>query len=99
MSKPTSPTYKTKNWPAHNEALKRRGSVMIWFDPEMNWDARPSVKRGRPQKFSDAAIQIFLTIKVLFGMALRQTAGFVESLLRLTGLNWEVPNFSILSRR
>jgi hypothetical protein len=35
MSKPTSPTYKTTNWTAYNEALKRRGSLTIWFDPEM----------------------------------------------------------------
>ena len=32
-------------------------------------------------------------------MALRQTTGFVESLLRLVGLNWTVPDFSTLSRR
>jgi len=32
-------------------------------------------------------------------MALRQTTGFVESLLRLIGLNWTVPDFSTLSRR
>ena len=32
-------------------------------------------------------------------MALRQTTGFVESLLRLIGLDWNVPNFSTLSRR
>jgi hypothetical protein len=38
-------------------------------------------------------------MKVLFGMALRQTAGFVESLLRLVGLDWTVPDFSTLSRR
>ena len=38
-------------------------------------------------------------MKVLFGMALRQTTGFVESLLRLIGLDWTVPNFSTLSRR
>ena len=38
-------------------------------------------------------------MKVLFGMALRQTTGFVESLLSLIGLNWEVPDFSTLSRR
>ncbi len=38
-------------------------------------------------------------MKVLFGMALRQTTGFVESLLRLVGLNWMVPDFSTLSRR
>ena len=38
-------------------------------------------------------------MKVLFGMALRQTTGFVESLLRLIGRNWPVPDFSTLSRR
>ena len=38
-------------------------------------------------------------MKVLFGMAIRQTTGFVESLLRLIDLNWAVPNFSTLSRR
>ncbi len=38
-------------------------------------------------------------MKVLFGMALRQTIGFVESLLRLIGLNWTVTDFSTLSRR
>jgi hypothetical protein len=39
------------------------------------------------------------TAEVLFGMALRQTTGFVESLLRLVGLDWTVPDFSTLSRR
>jgi len=38
-------------------------------------------------------------MKVLFGMALRQTTGFVESLFRLVGLDWTVPDFSTLSRR
>ena len=38
-------------------------------------------------------------MKVLFGMALRQTTGFVESLLRLVGVSWAVPDFSSLSRR
>ena len=32
-------------------------------------------------------------------MTTRQTAGFVESLLRLIGLDWAVPDFSTLSRR
>ena len=35
----------------------------------------------------------------MFGMALRQTTGFVESLLKLIGLDWAVPDFSTLSRR
>ena len=99
MSRPLSPTYRTRNWPAYNESLKRRGSLRIWFDPEMSWDAAPTGRRGRQQTYSDAAIQTCLSMKVLFGMALRQTTGFVESLLRLVGLDWTVPDFSTLSRR
>lgn len=99
MSRPTSPTYKTRNWPAYNKALKRRGSLTIWFDPAMTWEAMPTGKRGRQPAYGDAAIQTCLTMKVLFGMALRQTTGFVESLLQLIGLDWAVPDFSTLSRR
>ena len=95
-----SPTkYKTRNWPSYNTALKQRGSLSIWFDAEMEWSAPATGKRGRQREFSDAAIQVCLTIKVLFGMPLRQTTGFVESLLRLAGLDWKVPDFSTLCRR
>ncbi|GLO69679.1 hypothetical protein MACH17_11960 [Phaeobacter inhibens] len=65
----------------------------------MTWYAPTTGKRSRQPKFSDAAIQICLTMKVLFGMPLRQTTGFVESLLRLAGLDWKVPDFSTLRRR
>lgn len=65
----------------------------------MSWDAVPTGRRGRQQTCSDAAIRTCLTMKVLFGMALRHTTGFVERLLRLVGLDWTVPDFSTLSRR
>ena len=64
----------------------------------MAWAAKPTGKRGRQPIYSDAAVQTCLTMKVLFGMALRQTTGFVESLLCLIGLDWDVPDFSTLSR-
>jgi hypothetical protein len=65
----------------------------------MEWIPPPTGKRGRQQSFSDAAIQTCLTMKVLFGMPLRQTTGFVQSLLQLVGLDWTVPDFSTLCRR
>jgi hypothetical protein len=99
MSRPTPPAYKTRNWPDYNAALKHCGSLSIWFDPTMIWEAEPTGKRGRQPDYSDAAIQTCLTMKVLFGMALRQMTGFVESLLRLIDLELAVPNFSTLSRR
>ena len=38
-------------------------------------------------------------MKVVIGMALRQTTGFLSSLLRLIDLSVEVPDFSTQSRR
>lgn len=99
MSKPIPPTYRTTNWRACNAALKQRGSLQIWFDPETVWLAEPGGKRGRPATFTDAAIQACLTLKALFGLPLRQTTGLVASLLELAGPDWAVPDFSTLSRR
>ncbi len=99
MSSWTPTNYKTKNWSHYNRALKQRGSLSIWFDAEMAWEAKPSCHRGRQQAYSDAAIQACLNMKVLFGLPLRQTTGFVESLLELMGLYWSVPGFSTLCRR
>ena len=61
----------------------------------MNWEATPTGKRGRQPDYSNAAIQTCLTMTVLFGMALRQTTGFVESLLGLIGLDWAVPDWAV----
>ena len=44
------------NQPLAHGSLKRRGSLSIWFDPEMVWVPPPSGKRGRQQSFGDAAI-------------------------------------------
>jgi hypothetical protein len=88
MSIPAKTVYKTTNWHDHNRALKQRGSLTVWFDPTMVWEAAPTGKRGRQPIYGDAAVQACLTIKVLFGMALRQKTGFVASLLKLAGLDW-----------
>lgn len=72
---------------------------MIWLDRDMRWSGTTSGKRGRTPTFSPAAIQFCLTIKCLFNLALRQTVGMVQSLLKLAGLDWQVPDFSTLSRR
>jgi hypothetical protein len=41
----------------------------------MIWEAAPTGKLGRQPDYSDAAIQTCLTMKVLFGMALRRRQG------------------------
>lgn len=99
MSKSLPPKYQTTNWPAYNHSLKQRGQLLIWLDKDMDWLAPATGKRGRQPTFSDVAIQCCLTMKCLFGLALRQTTGMVDGLLRLAELDWAVPDFSTLSRR
>lgn len=65
----------------------------------MTWLAPPDCRPGRPAAFADAAIQSCLTIKVLFKLPLRQTAGMVASLLRMAGLDWTAPDYTTPRRR
>lgn len=99
MSKPEAARYRTTNWKSYNEALKRRGSLLIWLDKDMAWLAAKAGRPGRPPVFSDAAIQFCLMVKVLFGLPLQQTTGMVSSILEMAKLAWPVPDFSTLSRR
>ena len=99
MSKPAPSRYRTLNWAAYNASLRERGSLTVWFDPSMPWHAAPTGMRGGQPVYSEAAIRACLTIKVLFGLPLRQTTGFVASLLKLADLDWPVPDFSTSCRR
>ena len=42
---------------------------------------------------------IGLTLKVVFGLPLRQTVGLAASLIGMAGLDWPVPDYSTLCRR
>ena len=61
MNKRDTRASKTLNRPGDNDALKRRGSLTIWFDPQMSWAAAPTGKRGRQQTCSDASVQTWMT--------------------------------------
>ena len=67
------------------------------------WSARSlpthTHRLWRHQTFSDEAIQFCLSIKCLFNLPLRQAMGMAQSLLRLAGLHWPVPDYSTVSRR
>ena len=92
MNKPTSKTYRTTNWPSYNRALINRGNIFIWFDPKTQWYAQSQCKQGRNQTYSDTAIQCCLMIKSLFRLSLRMVTGFVQSLIKLCGLDWTAPD-------
>ena len=74
MSKPKPTRYRTTNWFDHNAAFRKRGSLLIWLDKEMAWYAPHEGRPGRPPIFSDAAIHVCLSIKVLFKLPLTATS-------------------------
>ena len=47
--------------------------MLIWLDNEKSWLAPRDGSPARPSVFSDAAVQLCLTIKGLFKLPLRQT--------------------------
>ena len=92
--------YRTRNWREYDRGLIARGDLTVWLSPDLAWQALGSTgRRGRPQVFSDVAIQCVLTLKVLFQLPLRAAQGMAGSLIRLAGLDWPVPHYSTLSRR
>lgn len=93
MSKPEPARYRTTNWKSYNDALKQRGSLLIWLDKDMVWLAPRAGRNGRPAMFSDTAIQFCLMVKVLFGLPLRQTTGMVGSILTMAGWTGRCPTF------
>ncbi len=99
------PKYKTKysvgNWPEYEHGLRSRGDVMIWFseDAITHWTPRGRRKRGGQRRYSNLAIETALTLRIVFHLPLRQTEGFVRSLLRLLDLELRTPDHTTLSRR
>ena len=94
--------YKITNWPEYDRALVQRGDITIWFEEEFlreNWSGVATGKRGKPFKYSDAAIQTLLVLKAVFGLPYRALEGFSHSLMKLMGLAYSVPDHTVMSRR
>ena len=93
--------YKVTNWPEYNKALRQRGDITIWFTEEAlaAWHPAKTGARGRPQEYSDLAIETALFIRQVFHLPLRQTEGFMNSLTRLMKSTISIPNYSSISKR
>ena len=68
MNSRVHPKYNTKyrvtNWSEYDRALVQRGDITLWISPEAikGWNAKPSGRRGAPQKHTDLAIETALTL-------------------------------------
>ncbi len=93
--------YRVKNWAAYEESLRRPEDITVWFDEDAinAWNAAQSGRPGGQRRYSDLAIVTALTLRTVFQLALRQTEGFVASLIRLMELDLMTPDHTTLSRR
>ena len=100
-SKQSSSVYRVGNGSAYDQALKQRGSVTVWFSPDavQAWAYQGPAQRGAQFLYSDLAIETALTLRLIYHLPLRQTEGFVESIVQLMGLDLSAPDHSMLSRR
>ena len=66
----------------------------MWFTQEAiaAWEAEPRTTPGGQPHYSALAITTALTLKAVFRLALRQTEGLIESIIRLLGLDLSVPD-------
>ena len=94
-------TFRVTNWAGYNESLRRRGDLTVWISDEALcfWSAARRTSRGGQPKYSDLAITLCLTLRIVYGLPLRQTQGFMRSVAVLVGFDLAVPDFSTLSRR
>src|SRR3954454_484941 len=93
--------YRIQNWPAYEAGLKRRGELTLWLDEAAlaGWQAPRRTTPGGQARYSDAAIELVLMLRLVFHLALRQAEGFAASILRLLGQERRVPDHTVLSRR
>ena len=93
--------HRVTNWSDYNESLRRRGDLTIWVSEEIqdSWSAPPRTSPGGQQTYSDLAITLCLSLRVVYSLALRQTQGLMRSVAALMSLDIAVPDFSTLSRR
>ena len=93
--------YRIKNWPEYEKSLRDRGDVTIWFSQDAidAWTPGKTGTRGAQPIYSDIAIETALTLRVIFHLPLRQTEGFLGSIVKLMGQDLPCPDPTTLSRR
>jgi len=91
-------SFKVRNWPAYEAGLRRRGSLTLWIEDAALGDWQ-STGPGGQARYTDAAIQTSLMLRMAFKLALRQTEGLMMSVLTLMGLTLSAPDHSTVSRR
>ena len=93
--------YKVRNWSEYDRSLRSRGDLTIWLSEDVidAWVPEQNGKRGRQRKYSDISIEAALSLRLVFHLALRQTEGFLGSILSLMNVDLSAPDHTTISRR
>ncbi len=91
-------SFKVRNWPAYEAGLRRRGSLTLWIEGAALGDWQ-STGPGGQARYTDAAIQTSLMLRMAFKLALRETEGLMMSVLTLMGLTLSAADHSTVSGR
>ncbi len=100
---PAKDKYKVKNWKAYNRSLVQRGSISMWLEDSV-WRQWREISKAKKVVgeclYADCVIQCCLLLGQVYHQPLRQTTGFVASLLAMLGYkDYAVPDYSTLCRR
>ena len=79
-------SYKIRNWKEYSRSLCRRGRITLWLHDSVldEWEqASQRGKRVDERTYCESIIQCCLLLKINYGLKLRQSTGFVESLFML----------------
>ena len=65
--------FRTTSWAEHDAALRRRGSLIVWFmDAAIAaWKAEPRTTCGGQPRYAALATTMALTLRAVFCLALR----------------------------
>lgn len=93
--------YRVRNWPDYDRGLVRRGDIRVWLSEEAvaGWRAAGRTTPGGQRRFSNLAIETSLMLGAVMRLPLRQTEGFVRSLMEAMQVDLAVPDHTTLARR
>jgi hypothetical protein len=68
------------DWPAYEAGLQRRGDLTFWLDETAlsGWQAPRRTSRGGQPIYADIAIEVVLTLRLVFHLALCPAEGFIR---------------------
>lgn len=90
-----------RNWSDYNKKLKKQSRIDVYLSEDLiaSWDYSGPRAPGGMIKYWDATIEMCLVVRELFGLALRQTQGFLQSILDTIKPGLLVPDYTTMSRR